>query len=186
MSSIKRIPKYTHIIQSLNCQFISKLATETDRIMLTAMCKLGYKGNDYNFNSFVEFSNSLVNKEDNIKIQDLKKYNAYNMLHKINNFLKHNTRTAYLDLQKYYPDNVASVKKGTTNIKYENGMYAGDWIIIHEKYIDELITKLRKFFKDYCEKFIKENEEDARWNHDDYFIEAFNNLKYPPDYLGIY
>ena len=185
MSSLKRENKYNHVIQSLYCQFISKLATETDRIMLIAMCKLGYNGNDYDFKSFVKFSDGLTNDLNEIKIRDLKKYNAYNMLHKINNFLKHNSVAAYLDLKKNYPDNVASIEKGTTNKIYENGMFAGDWIIVHENYIDELIIKLRKFFKEYCEKFVKENENDAKWNHDDYFIDAFNNLRNPYDYFGI-
>ena len=185
ISSIKREKKYTHVCQSLYCQFISKLATETDRIMLIIMCKLGYKGNDYNFKSFTEFTDGLAGDRKGIKVKDLKKYNAYNMLHKINNFLKHNTVSAYLDLKKYYPDNVASIEKGTANIKYENGMFAGDWIIVKDKYIDELIKKLRIFFKEYCDKFVNESEDDAKWNHDDYFINAYNNLKNPYDYFGI-
>jgi hypothetical protein len=184
-SSIRRENKYLHVRQSLYCQFITKLATETDRIMLTVMCKLGYKGNDYDFKSFAEFTDGLAGDRKGIKIKDLKKYNAYNMLHKINNFLKHNTVTAYLDLKKYYPENVASVDNGTAKVKYENGMFAGDWIIVHENYIDELINKLRKFFRDYCEKFVKESSEDAKWNYDEYFINAFNNLKDPFEYYGI-
>ncbi len=185
MSSIKRENKYKNVIQSLYCQFISKLAAETDRIMLTAMCKLGYKGNDYNFKSFVEFTDGLARNRKGIKIRDLEKYNAYNMLHKINNFLKHNTTSSYLDLKKYYPNNVASIENGTAQIKYENGMFAGDWIILKENYIDELIDKLRIFFRDYCDKFVRENKDDANWNHDTYFWNAYHNLRDPLKYFGI-
>lgn len=185
ISSIKREDKYVHVIQSLYCQFINKLAIETDRIMLIAMCKLGYKGTDYNFNSFVKFSDGLARNRKDIKINQLEKYNAYNMLHKINNFLKHNTISSYLDLKKYYPGNVASKENGTANIEYENGMFAGDWIIIKDGYIDDLLKKLRKFFKSYCEEIVKENVEDAKWNYDDYFINAFNEMKYPANYFGI-
>ncbi|HIT62476.1 MAG TPA: hypothetical protein IAC38_03380 [Candidatus Caccovivens faecavium] len=185
MSSIKREKKYRHVVQSLYCQFIQKLAIETDRIMLIAMCKLGYKGTDYNFNSFVKFSDGLARNRKGKKINQLDKYNAYNMLHKINNFLKHNTISSYLDLKKYYPDNVASKENGTANIEYENGMFAGDWIIIKDGYIDDLLKKLRKFFKSYCEEIVKENVEDAKWNYDDYFINAFNEMKYPANYFGV-
>ena len=185
MASIRRENKYRHVVQSLYCQFINKLAIETDRIMLIAMCKLGYKGTDYNFNSFVKFSDGLARNRKGIKINQLEKYNAYNMLHKINNFLKHNTISSYLDLKKYYPDNVASKENGTANIEYENGMFAGDWIIIKDGYIDDLLKKLRKFFKSYCEEIVKENVEDAKWNYDDYFINAFNEMKYPANYFGV-
>ena len=185
MSSIKREKKYRHVVQSLYCQFIQKLAIETDRIMLIAMCKLGYKGTDYNFNSFVKFSDGLARNRKGKKINQLDKYNAYNMLHKINNFLKHNTISSYLDLKKYYPDNVASKENGTANIEYENGMFAGDWIIIKDGYIDDLLKKLRKFFKSYCEEIVKENVEDAKWNYDDYFINAFNEMKNPAKYFGV-
>lgn len=185
LTSIRRQYKYNQVIQSLYCQFITKLATETDRIMLIAMCKLGYKGNDYDFKSFAKFTDGLVGDRKGVKISSLDKYNAYNMLHKINNFLKHNTISSYMDLKKYYPDNVRSIENGTAKVKYENGMFAGDWIIIKRGYIDDLIKKLRKFFKEYCDTFVKENINDAKWNYDDYFINAYKEMRYPFEYFGI-
>lgn len=184
-SSLRRRDKYRQVIQSLYCQFISKLATEIDRITLIAMCKLGYKGNDYDFNSFAKFTDGLAGDRKGLKISGLDKYNAYNMLHKINNFLKHNTISSYMDLKKYYPDNVASIDKGTASIRYENGMFAGDWIIVKERYIDDLIGKLRKFFRGYCETFVRENVAEAKWNYDDYFIEAYKEMEYPREYFGV-
>jgi hypothetical protein len=41
------------------------------------------------------------------------------------------------------------------------------------------------FFRDFCNKFVNESEDDAKWNYDEYFIDAFNNLKEPYDYFGI-
>lgn len=185
LSSFRRQFKYNHVIQSLYCQFITKLATETDRIMLIAMCKLGYKRSDYDFKSFAKFTDGLVGDRKGVKISHLDKYNEYNMLHKINNFLKHNTISSYMDLKRYYPDNVRSIENGTANVKYENGMFAGDWIIVKEGYIDDLIKKLRRFFKDYCNTFVKENINDAKWNYDDYFLDAYNKMRYPSEYFGI-
>ena len=65
-----------------------------------------------------------------------------NLLHKINNFLKHNTIDAYNGLKKEYPKNVCSVENKTAKSQYENGMFAGDWIIIKDGYIDKLFKKL--------------------------------------------
>ena len=86
-------------------------------------------------------------KQIKIKIKDLDEYDSFNMLRKINNFLKHNSVTAYEKLKKYYPDVVASVENKTSDIPYENAMFAADWLIIPHDYIEDTIEKLRKFFK---------------------------------------
>lgn len=185
MSSIKREKKYVHIIQSLYCQFINKLAIETDRIMLIVMCKLGYKGNDFRLDSFLKFSDGLARDKKGKKIENLDEYDSYNLLNKINNFLKHNSISSYRKLKRKFPENVASKENKTANVEYENGMFAGDWIILKDDYIDDLLKKLRKFFKSYCKEIVKENVDDAEWNYDDYFINAFNQMKYPAEHLGI-
>lgn len=185
MSSIKREKKYVHVIQSLYCQFINKLAIETDRIMLIVMCKLGYKGNDFRLDSFLKFSDGLARDKKGKKIENLDEYDSYNLLNKINNFLKHNSISSYRKLKRKFPENVASKENKTANVEYENGMFAGDWIILKDDYIDDLLKKLRKFFKSYCKEIVKENVDDAEWNYDDYFINAFNQMKHPAEYLGI-
>lgn len=185
IGGIRRQRKYDEIITSLYCQFISKICTEIDRYTLIAMCKLGYKGDDYSFSSFVEFSNGLHGNKNNIRLSDLSKYNAYNLLHKLNNFLKHNTLNSYNELRKYYPKNVYHPDDGTAKIEYQNGMFAGDWIVIKDDYIDTIFDKLLKFFRDYCKVFVGEKVNRASWDYDEYFIDAFNQMKYPLIYWGV-
>lgn len=182
---IRREPKYAHIMQSLYCNFISKLSTEIDRYTLIVLSELGYKSNDFNFNSFVKFSDGLQSNKLGKRISALKKYNAYNLLHKINNFLKHNTVKSYLDLKKWYPDNVCSVEKGTAKIEYENGMFAGDWIILKEGYMDSIFDSLLAFFKDYCIVYLKENTDDADWNYDEYFRNVHSEIIDMRNYWGV-
>lgn len=184
-AALRRQPNYTHAIQSLYCNFISKISTEIDRITLIVMTDLGYKSPDYSFNSFVKFSDGLQKDKNGTKISKLKKYNAYNLLHKINNFLKHNTLTSYNDLKKWYPNNVASVENGTANINYANGMFAGDWIIVEENYIDNLLDKLILFFKDYCKEYLNENVDYADWNYDEYFLNVFREIVDLRNYWGV-
>lgn len=88
LGSTRRAKKYNEIINSLYCQFISKICTEIDRYTLIVMCKLGYKGKDYGFRSFAEFSDGLQKDKNGVRLSKLSKYNAYNLLHKINNFFK--------------------------------------------------------------------------------------------------
>lgn len=182
---IRRSRKYNEIINSLYCQFISKICTEIDRYTLIVMCELGYKGNDYKYKSFAKFSDNLQMDKNGTKLSDLSKYSEYNLLHKINNFLKHNTIKSYNDLKKYYPSNVCNIEKGTAKEEYQNGMFAGDWIILKENYIDSIFESLIEFFEDYCKQFVKEDIEKANWNYDEYFIDAFNQMKYPLQYRGV-
>ncbi len=185
IARFRRTPKYENIIQSLYCSFVSKLSTEIDRYTLIVMCELGYKGNDYSFRSFVEFSDGLQKDRNGIKISELRKYNAYNLLHKVNNFLKHNSVEAYNSLKHFYPNNVRSIENGTADIKYENGMFAGDWIILKEDYIDDLLNKLVIFFEEYCLNFLSEDLEESKWNYDDYFLNAAHQMSDPYEYFGI-
>lgn len=55
-------------------------------------------------------------------------------------------------------------------------MFAGDWIIIKDGYIDKLFKKLIEFFEDYCNKFLGEDLEESKWNYDDYFKDVYKKV----------
>ena len=185
MAAIRRIGQYERVIQSLYCQFIQKIATEVDRYTLIFMIECGWKGNDFKMDNFLSFSDGLLKQKGEKAFEKLSKYNSYNLLHKINNFLKHNSIESYKKLQKYFPNNVASVENGHAKKPYENGMFAGDWIIVKRDYIDQLLNKLVIFFEDYCRVFLHEDIERSKWDYDDYFYNAHRQMKYPSHYLGL-
>ncbi len=184
MAGYKRINKYNKIINSLYCQFISKVCIEIDRYTLLVMTELGYKGTDFDFDSFCKFSDGLINDKASLKISKLSKYNAYNMLHKMNNFLKHNSIQSYNILKRLYPANVASPENGAS-CEYQNGMYAGDWIIIKDGYIDSIFDKLIQFFEDYCRVFLKEDVETSKWDYFEFFENAYYEMRDLDSYYGI-
>lgn len=175
-----RYPQYHKIKQSLYCQFIQKISTEIDRYTMSFMSQNGWEGNDFSIEKFIKFSDGLLKKRGKTKLSDLPKYNAYNLLHKINNFLKHNSIFAYEKLKKSYPENVISSEK------YENGMFAGDWIKIKPNYIDDILKKLVIFFENYCNVYLGEDIEKSNRDYDDYFYCAKKEMQYPEEYLGIY
>ncbi len=185
LEGFRRIEQYNRIINELYCLFINKVCTEVDRISLLAMTKAGFTGIDFSFKEFKAFSEGLLNGQKVIDFTKLKKYNAYNMLHKINNFLKHNSVESYMTLKKLYPDNVASIENGKAKFEYENGMFAYDWIILKPNYIDDVLVKLQIFFKDYCFNYYGEDSKDAEWNHDDYFLNAVREMSNPAEYYGL-
>lgn len=181
---IKRSQKYEKIIDSLYHQFLQKVCIEINRYMLIVVTDLGYKSKDFDINSFYKFSDGVLNDKSQPKIETFPKYNAFRMLNMLNNFLKHNSIEAYERLKKSYPNNVKSLKNKTANAEYKNGMYAGNWILIKENYIDEIFDKLLVFFTEYCRKILKENIEESNWNYDDYFRNAAHDLKHPISYFG--
>jgi hypothetical protein len=185
MEGFKRIGKYNKVIQSLYCQFIQKLCTEVDRYTLIVMVACGYKGTDYSFDSFCSFSDGLLGEQKRTKLRDLEKFEAYNLLHKVNNFLKHNTVEAYKTMHHVFPHNVCNLEDGTAEGPYQNGMFAGDWLILKPGFIDSMFDKLLTFFEDYCRVYLKENAADADWNYDDYFKDAVDAMKNPAEYLGL-
>ncbi len=186
LAGIKRTSTYNRIVNELYCIFVGKICTEVDRISLYAMTKSGYTDTDFSFKQFRAFSEGMLNGTECYKIEKLNKYNAYNMLHKLNNFLKHNSIDSYNTLKKFYPNNVRSVENKTAEFPYKNGIFASDWIILKENYIDEVLKKLIIFFSDYCEKFCKENQNRANWDYDDYFLNAIRQMSDPREYLGLY
>ena len=184
-AGLRRKTKYLKIINELYCLFITKICTEVDRISLLAMSKSGYTDTDFTYKQFRAFSEGLLKDGEHCSIESLKKFNAYNMLHKINNFLKHNSIDSYKTLKKMYPNNVASLENNTAQCEYENGMFAADWVILKPNYIDEIFGKLRIFFDNYCESFYKEDLSRVSWDYEEYFNYAVEQMSHPFEYLGI-
>ena len=174
LKAMKRLSKYESVIQSLYCQFICKICAEIDRFTLILVKSLGYDKNRFDMAELTKFTDDLKHQTGAQLIEKLSEFSSFDMLHKINNFLKHNTLYAYNILKKKYPRNV---KDKIKDKPYENGMFAGNWIIVEDDYIDKLFTKLKKFFEDYCHSILGEDLEESEWNYDDYFIQSVKNLR---------
>lgn len=181
VAGLKRQRKYEKIIQSLYFQIISKVTAEIDRYTLLVIVKHGYKGTDFSLKSFHEFTDGLSGNKDAIKMSGLPHYNTYSLLHKVNNFLKHNSIESYESLKRSFPENVLSSEEHP----YQNGMFAEDWIVLKENYIDNLFDKLIGFFENYCKTYLGEDIEKSKWDYDDYFNQAAQELSDPAGYMGL-
>ena len=172
LAGIRREFQYTHIIKSLYCQFIQKIACEIDRYTLQLMSRMGYRGKDFDFKEFKKFSARLKTNINKRELCSLMFWKDYDALHKINNFLKHNSIQAYSYLKKDYPEYLIQSKR-----EYKNGEFAADWIKLPNSYIDDTLNKLISFFEDYCSTFLGENILEADWDYEDYFKDFFNKVK---------
>lgn len=185
MSGFRRQYKYKQIINEMYCMFINKICTEVDRITLIALSKIGYDKVSFSVGEFKAFADDIASKSGKkLKLSNLKGYNSYRLLHEINNFLKHNSIDAYNTLKKDYPNNVRSMDNKTADKEYMNGMFAGDWIILKEEYIEKVLNKLREFFNDFAKCYLDETD-DSYWNNDEYFYNAVHEMANPREYFGI-
>jgi len=116
--------KIASILKSFFFQYIQKIAVEVERAMLI-VCS-DYIGDErFSIRKFYDFSDKFV-KESEAIIRELPKFKAFDLLLTMNNFLKHNSISAYKELKEYYPKNIDFRAK----TPYENGMYAGDFIYL--------------------------------------------------------
>ena len=177
MAGVRRIATYERIINEMYCMFLMKVCSEVDRIILSAVSTLGYTDENFDMREFKIFSEG---KNGSVKLWHLKQYKDFDKLHKINNFIKHNSVGAFKTLDKYCHECVV-VREG---VEYKNGMYAGDWLNFKESDIDKLLNSIKVFFYDYCKRILGENIDRCYWDNDDYFIDAYHQMMYPADYFG--
>lgn len=188
MASIQRSEKYSAVLNEIYCMFIQKFANEIDRTTLAYLRACGFKRNDFSYDLFLKFTSKKANisiQEATDLIKGLDHSISYYLLHKLNNFLKHNSVDAYNSILYCYPNNVRSLKNKKADHEYENGMFAGDWIIVKPDYLETICGKVTRFFEDYAAKVMGEDLEESRWNYDDYFLDAYRQMRNPMKYYGV-
>ncbi len=175
LAKIKRMPKYTHVIRSLYASFISKIRIEVDRLFLCILVNEGYSQDDYDLHDLATFCDTKYAVQNAKILENLPCYDDFKSLTMIDNFIKHNTISAYTKLKEKYPH---YVNPGTKKLTYQNGMYAVDWLVIPADYIDNLFNKLETFLQQFCQIILKEDTITADWNYEDYFMYIFKTLRY--------
>ena len=178
-AGIMREPKYNEVIKSIHLQYLQKIFTEFFRAILLVIKDRGYE-NKYNFTygALIEYVQEKTNVDarSTNPLYKLPHYKWFDALNKIDNFLKHNTVKAYNALANnpsekdkktkiFLSKFVYSFKE--TGIKYENGMYAGNWLKFDCKIVDEMLNNLREFAKEFCKLIYGEYSDEASWNSDE-------------------
>lgn len=173
---IERMRTYNRIQAELDCVFITKVVIEIHRIILRALSMELYEKQDYTVWDLIIYCNGK-----GVIFYSLKNWNVYLKYNNICNFLKHNSKRSYDKLKEYNPECLVSTKD-----EYENGMFSVYWLNYKEVDIEKLLEDIVPFLMDFCKKVLNENPERAEWDYDEKFIEIFNELKDPNEYLGIY
>ncbi len=177
-AEFERSKSYGRIITELHCVFITKVITEINRILLTALSMDKYDNTDFSVRDFVTYCNA----KNKVSPETLTNWDVYSKFNNVNNFLKHNSRKAYDILNKFNPECV----RENGDLEYTNGMFSYPWINMKELDIDRFLIDIREFLMDFCEKVLGEDLERSEWDYDGYFIDTYHELMDPMEHLEIY
>ncbi len=182
MAGIRRENKYDDVIKSIHLQYLQKVFAEYFRAILIVIKDRGYEDkNDFKYKDFFSYVQRRFNAETKRAnpLYKLLHYKYFNLLHKIDNFLKHNSRNAYdelannafekdEELKAFISQYVYSEKEA--KMSYENGMYSGYWLKISSTFVDEILKSLFEFSKEFCQLVYNEDMAEASWNSDEDLI----------------
>ncbi len=175
-AAFKRMKTYYRIQAELHCVFIINVVIEIHRIILRALSMQLYEKPNYNVWDLVTYCNGK-----DVSFFSLKNCRVYLKYNNICNFLKHNSVSAYKTLKEHNPECLREINK-----EYENGMFAVEWINFKEVNIEKFLSDIRPFLEDFCVKVLGEDLKQAEWDHDEHFMEIFNELKDPEEHFGIH
>ena len=187
LAGAKRQKKYGEVIKSIHLQYIQKIFTELFRTILLVIKERGYSNDmDFTYKSFVFHVQERFNAETKRAnpLYKLPHYRYFDILNKIDNFLKHNTVMAYNalannpfekdeKLKKFQSTFVYSKKEAS--FEYENGMYAGNWLKIGPEFVNDILSNLQEFAKEFCEMMYGEDPNEAYWNSDESLIKILKD-----------
>ena len=187
LASVEREKKYCEVVKSIHLQYLQKMFAEFFRAIYLVIKDRGYKNtNDFSFKSFfyyVQESLNVQSKEAN-PLYKMPHYKYFDALNKIDNFLKHNSRQSYLSLANNPFEKDPVIKEFLASfvfgdqeegLRYESGMYAGDWLKIDSSFVDETIANLQEFSKEFCQTVFGEDADESFWNSDEALLKILKD-----------
>lgn len=180
-ASIERYPKYYDVITALYCSYLQRIASECDRAMALMFRKRGNVGDAFTFDELIGHINELAAGDKNKRLEKVKQYKAFESIRKLDNFLKHHTVKSYQAVKRFCPQYLAK-----RNDRFQNGMYAPNWLDFPENFIESTLNQLEVFFDDFCFMFFGESARESDWNNDDYFLNVYDEVCDEGVWLGIW
>lgn len=179
LASYRYLSKYNELISSIHLQYLQKVFAEFLRTIYLVIKDRGLNSTwDFEAGYLYSYVQNKFPNENN-PIYSLPHHKYFDALNKIVNFLKHNTRRSYDFLvdnpkekdpkHKEFLASFAYTKKDT-NIEYESGMYAGNWIKIDKNTVSDMLSNLILFSEELCVLLYNENPKEACWNSDEYLL----------------
>ena len=177
-----RLPKYQSVIRSMHLQYLQKMYIDYFRCIVVLLIDYGFdSNNNFDLRDVCAFIDKT--SRDKNAIQKLPHYRYFSLLNHIDNFLKHNSKSAYdaladnpredeKDIKAFLASYVFASIGGRT---YEDGLYSGNWLKINDSFVDEMLNNLREFSKELCKLVFDEDYCEAVWNSDEALLTCLRN-----------
>lgn len=190
MAGIRREAKYGEVIKSIHLQYLQKIFTELFRTILLVIKERGYENSlDFSYKYFLQHVQYKLNAETKKTnpLYRLPHFKYFDVLNKIDNFLKHNTVMAYNQLANNAFEKDEELKQFQAKFVYsqeeagrvyENGMYAANWVKIKPSFVDEMLNNLQEFAKEFCKLMYGEDDLEAYWNSDESLLKILKDNFY--------
>jgi hypothetical protein len=153
----------TTLYYSLYAQFFQQMASQIEALFIKVLTKNGYEGDKFNRNILYAFKGS---KEESVK--SLAGFVEYDRMYAIWNFLKHNSLSTYNALKSIFPQSLQEAE-------YSQGELACFYVKFDDGLIDGILAGVDRFAKGYCRLVFGEDEQEARWNSEEYFLSTVND-----------
>jgi len=161
---------------SLYAQYFHQMASRVEALFLNVLTHNGFEGDKFNRNILYAFKGA--NQEN---VRNLDGFAEFDKLYAIWNFIKHNSLSTFNALKELSPD---AIKEG----EYTQGELACFFVNFDDTLIYTILTGVDRFIKEYCRLVFKEDEYEASWNSEEYFLHVvheameteFNPLGLPP------
>jgi hypothetical protein len=147
---------------SLYAQFFHQMASQIEALFIKILTKNGYEGDRFNRNVLYAFKGN--NQES---VRSLAGFMEYDQMYVLWNFIKHNSLSTYNALKEIFPQ---ALWEG----EYSQGEIACFYIKFDDSLIDTILAGVERFAKEYCRLVFSEDEHEAHWNSEEYFLSLVN------------
>lgn len=125
---------------------------------------------------------SFYEKVTNEKMCETEIFKLHDKFNTIYNYLKHTSSENYFRIKEFYPEFLID---NHNELFMDNGASISLMNMTDNK-MDDLFTDLITFFEKYCEVVFKEDIEESKWNHGEFFYDlAWNFIDMLVDPMGI-
>ena len=158
------LAKCNKFIISMYAQFFHQMMSKIEAVQIEVLQNNKIDVKDFNRNVL-----KSIGAENNVDIEKLEHYKDYDLGYCVWHFLKHNSLSTYQKLKERYPEVLydgyyRGGQLAYTYIKFDGG-----------KLIEKVCVGCAEFFRELCAAIWDEDEEEARWNFDDYFEAIVND-----------
>lgn len=151
------------LYMNLNAQFFHQMVSKITAKIYSVLINNGFERKQFNRNDLYDFKGN-----DPLEVQNLGGFDSYEKMCLIWNFIKHNTVKSFEALKSKYP----KVFLPTNNkIIYRDGDPAYQYIAFSKEMVDDMLSGVGEFFKNYCQLTFGEDYQRAQWDYEKYFLD---------------